>query len=109
MNLMLTAVAQRAHEIGLRRAMGARESDISRQFLLESLLVALVGGLTGLVVGVGVALALSAAGLASSRLTWMPFLLSLVACTAIGITFGLVPARRAARIDPASTMRERTT
>jgi ABC-type antimicrobial peptide transport system permease subunit len=109
MNLMLLAVSQRGHEIGVRRAVGASSSDIARQFLLESLFVALAGGLLGVVVGVAAAGALGAAGMTSSRITWVPFVVSLGACAAIGVAFGILPARRAARVDPAATLREQRT
>jgi putative ABC transport system permease protein len=106
-NLMLLAVSQRAHEIGVRRAVGARASDIARQFLLESLFITLVGGLIGAAAGVVMATALAAAGIASSRVTWVPFAVALAACIAIGLASGIHPARRAARVDPAVTLRER--
>ena len=105
MNLMLSGVTQRAPEIGLRRAVGARASDITREFLLESLFVSLAGGIIGAVIGISVAQALSAAGMATSRITWIPFALAVAACAAIGVGFGLYPARRAARLDPATTLR----
>jgi len=107
MNLMLASVAQRSREIGLRRAMGARTSDITRQFLLESLFVALAGGAVGVVAGTGIAAALGAAGMASSRITWVPFGVALAACVAIGLIFGIHPARKAARVDPAAAVRGR--
>jgi ABC-type antimicrobial peptide transport system permease subunit len=105
MNLMLIAVSQRSREIGLRRAVGARASDITRQFLLESLFIALAGGLLGTALGVAVAAALGALGVANSRITWVPFALALGACMAIGIAFGVRPARQAARMDPAASLR----
>jgi putative ABC transport system permease protein len=108
MNLMLIGVSQRSREIGLRRALGARTSDITRQFLYEALFVSVAGGLVGVVAGVAVAAGLGAAGLASSRVTWVPFAAALVpACTAIGLTFGVHPARKAAGVDPAVTLRGR--
>lgn len=106
MNVMLSAVAQRRHEIGLRRAMGARASDIQRQFLLESLFVALAGGLVGVVVGLAIASGLAAAQIVNTRITWMPFVAALVSCAAIGLAFGVQPARRAARVEPATTLRQ---
>lgn len=107
MNLMLASVSQRSREIGLRRAMGARASDITRQFLLESLFVSLGGGAVGLAVGIAVAAALGVAGVASSRVTWVPFAVALAACTVIGLAFGILPARRAARVDPVVSLRGR--
>jgi len=107
MNLMLIAVAQRSREIGLRRALGARASDITRQFLFEALFVALLGGLAGVVLGVAVASGLAAAGIGNIQITWVPFAAALAACTVIGLAFGVYPARKAARIDPATTLRGR--
>jgi putative ABC transport system permease protein len=107
MNLMLAGVSQRSHEIGLRRAMGARSSDIARQFLLESLFVTLGGGLFGVTAGVAVATGLTAAEVASGRTTWVPFAIALASCTLIGLVFGFYPARKAARLDPVTTLRQR--
>jgi putative ABC transport system permease protein len=106
-NLMLVAVSQRSHEIGLRRAIGARSADIARQFLLESLAVALVGGGVGVAMGTAIAMGLAAAGVASSRITWVPFTVAFVSCALVGVAAGFHPARRAARIDPAITLRQR--
>jgi putative ABC transport system permease protein len=107
MNLMLVAVSQRSHEIGLRRALGARSADISRQFLLESVAVALAGGGIGVVLGTAIAMGLAAAGVATSRVTWVPFTVALLSCTFVGVAAGFHPARRAGRIDPAATLRQR--
>lgn len=107
MNLMLASVSQRSREIGLRRAMGARASDITRQFLVESLFVSLAGGAAGVAVGVGVAIAAGAAGVATSRVTWVPFAVALATCLVIGLVFGIHPARRAAQVDPAASVRGR--
>jgi putative ABC transport system permease protein len=107
MNVMLASVSQRSREIGLRRAMGARASDITCQFLLESLFVALAGGGIGVAAGTVIAAALGAAGAASSRITWVPFAVALAACVAIGLIVGIHPARKAARVDPAAAVRGR--
>jgi putative ABC transport system permease protein len=107
MNLMLASVAQRAREIGLRRAMGARGSDIARQFLFESLFVSIGGGAVGVAVGVAVAVALGAAGVASSNVTWVPFAVALLACVVVGLVFGIHPARKAAHVDPVVSLRGR--
>jgi ABC-type antimicrobial peptide transport system permease subunit len=105
MNVMLLAVSQRGREIGVRRAVGARASDITRQFVLEAVVVAVAGGGVGTVIGMLVALGLAAGGLASSRVTWVPFAAALVSCAAIGVVFGAQPARKAARVDPVQTLR----
>jgi ABC-type antimicrobial peptide transport system permease subunit len=107
LNIMLLGVSQRAREIALRRAVGARTADVSRQFLLESLFVVLTGGAVGVVLGAAVAKALAAAGIASAAITWMPFVTAAIACVVIGIVFGVQPARRAARVDPARVLRHR--
>ena len=107
MNLMLIAIAQRSKEIGLRRAIGATASDISRQFLLESVFIALAGGAIGVVLGLVAAIGLDVAGLAVSRITWIPIAVGFLACVAVGIAFGVQPARKAAHIDPATTLRGR--
>jgi putative ABC transport system permease protein len=107
MNLMLIAIAQRSKEIGLRRAIGARASDISRQFLLESVFIALAGGALGVVIGLATAIGLDALGLAVSRITWLPIAIGFLACMVMGIAFGVQPARKAAHIDPATSLRGR--
>jgi putative ABC transport system permease protein len=107
MNLMLISVSQRIHEIGLRRTVGARQKDILGQFLLESLGVALVGGLLGAVAGVGIASLLAWRGVAVSQVTWMPFAIALASCGLVAVVFGLYPARKAARVDPVVALREK--
>jgi putative ABC transport system permease protein len=107
MNLMLISVSQRAKEIGLRRAIGARASDITQQFLFESLFVSLIGGAVGVVLGLATAWGLAAAGLVVTQITWLPFAAAMLACTAVGLVFGVQPARKAAHIDPAASLRGR--
>jgi putative ABC transport system permease protein len=107
MNLMLISVSQRIHEIGLRRTVGARRKDILRQFLLESLGVALAGGLLGAVAGVGIASFLAWVGVAVSQVTWIPFVIAVASCGLVAVVFGLYPARRAARVDPVVALREK--
>ena len=105
MNIMLVSVVERTREIGIRKAVGARDRDIRRQFLVEAVLLSCTGG----AVGVALAWALS---LAIGRLTplpaafplWAP-LLAFALCTAIGVFFGLQPAARAARLDPIQALR----
>jgi putative ABC transport system permease protein len=104
--LLVIAVSYRAHEIGVRRAAGARATDIQRQFLFESLIISLAGGVVGVTLGIGTALAMSSAGIATTRITWVPFVAAFVCCVVIGVAFGIHPARKAARVEPAATLRE---
>jgi putative ABC transport system permease protein len=106
-NVMLLAVSQRTHEIGLRRALGARADDIRRQFLLDAVFVTLLGGAIGAALGIVAAQVLAASGMLDARITWLPFVIALGAAAAIGILAGLGPARRAAAVQPAVALRER--
>ncbi len=105
MNIMLVSVTERTREIGLRMAIGARGSDILGQFLTEAVLLCFVGGLLGLLLGVVIALVLT------SILNWPVYispwivLIALGASAAVGILFGFVPARRAARLNPIDALR----
>jgi putative ABC transport system permease protein len=100
MNIMLVSVAERTREIGIRMAIGAKEGDILVQFLVEAVILALLGGLGGTVLGV-VAIAVL-----RRLLQWPmtvqpgPLLIALLTSTLIGVVFGFFPARRAARMDP---------
>jgi len=105
MNIMLVSVGQRMHEIGLRRALGARRRDIAGQFLLEALSVAAIGGLLGVALGAAVAAILAVKGVATSRLTWVPFAIAVGSCAVVALLFGLYPARKAARVDPVVALR----
>jgi putative ABC transport system permease protein len=105
MNIMLVSVRERTREIGLRKALGAREGDIMRQFLFESLALSGVGGLVGLALGSAIALAVSASGLLTASLSWDVALLAFGFALAVGLFFGIAPARSAARLDPIVALR----
>ena len=112
MNMMLTNVTERIREIGLRKALGARSSDITKQFLLESVCLCLVGGVIGIVLGYGASFALSGiaegfvSAAADSSAQFVPVIdvqsvaMATGICVLIGVVFGYYPARRAAKLDP---------
>ena len=101
MNIMLVSVTERTREIGVRVAVGARRSDIVSQFLIEAVLVCLVGGMLGIAMAIGVG-ALIAQLSEEVRLTFsaVSIVVAFLSSTAIGITFGFLPARSAAKLDP---------
>jgi putative ABC transport system permease protein len=105
MNIMLVSVTERTREIGIRMAIGAEEGDVQKQFLIEAVVLSLLGGLVGVISGVGMAL------LITHTLHW-PVSISGVAIvgamlfsTLVGIFFGFYPAKRAARLDPIEALR----
>ncbi|MCC6647231.1 MAG: ABC transporter permease [Polyangiaceae bacterium] len=100
MNIMLVSVAERTREIGVRMAIGAREGDILVQFLIEAVVLSLIGGVAGIVLSVLVAWALARASGWPIRVQGSAMLIAVATSTAIGVVFGFFPARRAARLDP---------
>jgi putative ABC transport system permease protein len=100
MNVMLMAVTERMREIGIRKAVGARARDIERQFLAEAVLLASLGGLLGAAAGWAFATTVAALTPLPARVTTWSVLLALAIGLTVGIVFGVVPARRAARLDP---------
>ncbi|MEM7243992.1 MAG: ABC transporter permease [Acidobacteriota bacterium] len=105
MNIMLATVLERTQEIGLRRAVGARRTDIRRQFLFEAFTISAVGGLTGVGVGVGIAELVAASAGWPTVVTASSVLLSTGVAVAVGLASGLYPAVRAARLDPIDALR----
>jgi putative ABC transport system permease protein len=105
MNIMLVSVTERTREIGVRKALGARRSDVLRQFLIESATMAMVGGLVGVLLGAAFAKGVTAViGMPSSIELWS-ILAGLVVSTSVGIFFGVYPAKRAAALDPIVALR----
>ncbi|WP_311748727.1 macrolide ABC transporter ATP-binding protein/permease MacB [Proteus penneri] len=101
MNIMLVSVTERTREIGIRMAVGARASDVMQQFLIESVLVCLVGGLLGIALSFGIAM-IASAMLPDWHFVFQPIALvsAFICSTAIGIIFGFLPARSAAKMNP---------
>ncbi len=108
MNIMLVSVVERTREIGIRKALGAREGDISRQFLTESAFLSFGGGIIGVAVGIGASKIISSLGIMggmSSVVSADIILLALSVAVGIGLFFGFYPARRAARLNPIEALR----
>lgn len=108
MNIMLMAVTERTHEIGLRKAVGASASDVQRQFLAEAVVLAIAGGVLGVLAGWSLALIISAVSPLPARVTMWSVALALSLGAGIGVLFGVYPASRAARLDPITAMRAET-
>lgn len=105
MNIMYVSVTERTREIGLRMSIGAKGIDILAQFLIESILISVTGGLIGVVFGVGAALVVN--GVAHFPIYIQPWsvILSFAVCTVTGIFFGWYPAKKAAQLDPIEAIR----
>ncbi|MBL8725307.1 MAG: ABC transporter permease [Planctomycetes bacterium] len=105
MNIMLVSVVERTREIGVRKAVGARQSDIVQQFLIEAVLLSCFGGAIGIAIAYGVSAAIAAyTPLPAAFPEWAPPV-AFVVCTLIGVFFGIHPARAAARLDPIEALR----
>jgi putative ABC transport system permease protein len=105
MNIMLVAVTERTHEIGIRKAVGARGSAILAQFLIEAILLTAIGGVTGILVGWAIAAAVKAVTPLSTYVSPWSVIVGLLFSAAVGLFFGAYPAMRAARLDPVESLR----
>lgn len=105
MNIMLVTVTERTREIGLRKALGAKKSLITTQFLLEAVILTLAGGLVGMVVGIIISYILSLALKTPFVVSPPSVLLAIGVSAAIGIVFGWYPARQAAILQPIEALR----
>ena len=105
MNILLVSIRERVREIGIRRSFGARKLDITLQFLFESVLVSLLGGILGIGLGLSICYGLQRFDILPTQVTAEPFVLSFVFCTLIGLIFGIHPARKAALMNPEESIR----
>jgi len=105
MNIMLMSVTERTHEIGIRRAVGARSADIERQFLVEATALATLGGLLGVLWGWALASLVATVSPLPARVTMWSIAVALGLGSGVGVLFGVYPARRAARLDPVASLR----
>jgi putative ABC transport system permease protein len=105
MNMMLTTVTERTREIGLRKAIGARKSDISKQFLVEAMALTLIGGAIGIALGWLISFGVNLTGVVSTSVSITSIILAFGVSALIGIVFGYYPARRAAALNPIEALR----
>jgi putative ABC transport system permease protein len=106
MNIMLMSVNERTHEIGIRKSLGARQRDIRRQFLVEAVLLSMLGGMLGIIGGALLARLISAISPLPARVTAWSVAVALGLGAGSGIVFGVYPASRAARLDPITALRQ---
>ena len=105
MNIMLVSVTERTREIGIRMAIGATRRTILLQFMFEAVIITLIGGMIGALLGVGAALFLSGVGNLSVNISFAPILVSFGVSAAVGLFFGLYPARKASKLKPIEALR----
>ena len=105
MNIMYVSVTERTREIGLRMSIGAKGMDILAQFLIESILISVTGGLIGVLFGVGAALIVNVVPHFPIYIQPWSVLLSFVVCPVTGVFFGWYPAKKAAQLDPIEAIR----
>jgi putative ABC transport system permease protein len=105
MNIMLVSVTERTREIGIRLAVGAQPADILTQFLVEAIVLSALGGVIGIVLGAGAALLMPIVAGWSTLLPWNAMVIAFGVSAAIGIFFGIYPARKASQLDPIDALR----
>jgi putative ABC transport system permease protein len=105
MNIMLATVSERTREIGIRRALGARKRDIIMQFLSETVLLTIAGGALGIMLGSIIPFLVTYFGKMPTIITPLSLALAFGISAAVGVTFGLYPAYRAANMDPIESLR----
>lgn len=105
MNIMLASVLERIKEIGLRLSIGAKKSDIIMQFLFEAVVISVSGGIAGVILGVGLAYAVSSLADFPTQISFTSILISFGVAATVGLIFGITPAKRAAEQDPITSLR----
>ncbi len=105
MNMMLTNVTERTREIGLRKAIGAKKGDISLQFLIEAIVLTVVGGVMGIILGWAISYGITLTGILQTKVSLFSVILAFGVSTIIGLVFGYYPAKRAANLNPIEALR----
>ena len=104
MNIMLVSVTERTREIGIRKSVGAQNSDILVQFLIEAIFLSLVGGSIGIIMGVAVTMLVGKL-IAANAFSWWSIFLAIGVSSLVGIIFGVAPAYKASKLDPVEALR----
>jgi putative ABC transport system permease protein len=105
MNIMLVSVTERTREIGIRIAIGATEEDVQRQFLTESMVMSMMGGVIGVIIGVGTSMVISNALKWPVLVSPISIIVAVAFSIAVGVFFGYYPAKKASRLDPIEALR----
>lgn len=105
MNIMLVSVAERTREIGIRKAVGARDRDVLIQFLMESVALSTSGGFIGIILGFCVAGLVSALSSLGAAVVWWTIILGFGFSATVGVLFGIYPAQKASRLNPIEAIR----
>lgn len=105
MNIMLVSVTERTREIGVRKALGATQKTIRNQFLIESIVICIFGGLIGILLGIIIGNLISFALQTGFFIPWFWIITGVIICIAVGLISGYIPARRASRLDPIESLR----
>ena len=105
MNIMMVSVTERTREIGIRKALGATFMNIMTQFLIESMVIGIIGVIIGIIVGCGVSQIIAKVGNFTTVITITPIIISFIFSVGIGLFFGIYPARKAAKLDPIEALR----
>ena len=105
MNIMMVSVTERTREIGIRKAIGATFNSIMLQFLIESTMISILGGIIGIILGIGLAQAISKFGGFTTVISGLSIVASFGFSLFVGIFFGMLPARKAAKLDPIDALR----
>ena len=105
MNIMLVSVAERTREIGVSKALGARSSTIKRQFLTESIMISLMGGMVGIILGIGIGNIVGLFFHTGFIVPWLWIAVGVTLCAMVGVISGILPAIKASKLDPIVALR----